>query len=578
MPRVNANLAAVFQQMADLMQILGVNRFKIIAFENAARTLSELTDDLATMDADQISELPGVGKGMAARIAEYLATGKVADHQELLAQVPPGLPALLNIPGMGAKSVTLLWKEAGVTDLATLKQKLGTGELEKLKGFGAKKVENIKKNLAYAETANQRTRIGAALPVAQWFVEQLRKIKGVKDAAYAGSLRRGRETVGDVDLLVSCAGKDAAAVRDAFLKLELVQEVIAQGDTKCSVRTPQNLQVDLRLIEPDSYGAALLYFTGSKEHNVRLREMAQKKGWTLNEYRLAEIDTDKPLAGKTEEEVYKKLGLAWVPPELREAHDEIALAAGGALPALITLGDIRAELHAHTTASDGRWSIRELAAVAADRGFHTVAVTDHSKGQVQANGLSAERLERHIAAVRDVAAEMKGTIAVLAGSEVDILTDGKLDYPNSLLKELDIVVASPHAALTQDPRKATARLLKAAEHPYVTILGHLTGRIIGRRDGLSPDLRPIFKAAAARGIALEINANHYRLDLRDSHARAAKEAGCRIAINTDAHGPADLDELRYGVLTARRAGLTKDDVVNCLDRKALAAWVRSTRD
>ncbi|MCC6682877.1 MAG: DNA polymerase/3'-5' exonuclease PolX [Phycisphaeraceae bacterium] len=574
----NEKLADIFQQMADLLLILGANRFRVIAFENAARTIGELADDVATMTPENIAQLPGVGKGTAERIAEFLDTGKIADHQDLLKQVPPGLLDLLDIPGVGPKSVAQLWHEAEVSDIATLKKKIESGELEQLKGFGAKKVENIKKNLAFAQSADQRMRIGAALPIAQWFVEQLRHIKGVKEAAYAGSLRRGRETIGDLDLLVSCSRKDAPTIRDAFLKLELVKDVLAKGDTKCSIRTPQGMQVDLRLVEPDSYGAAMLYFTGSKEHNVALRELALSKGWTLNEYRLAEkADESKIVAGKTEQEIYKKLGLSWIPPELREDRDEIKLAAQHQLPELITLKDIHAELHAHTTASDGRWSIRQLAAAAADRGFHTVAITDHSKGQVQANGLSAERLEQHIQDIRDVADQMKKTITVLAGSEVDILADGKLDYPNSLLKELDVVVASPHGALSQTPEKATARFLKAIDNPYVTLMGHLTGRIINRREGLSPDMKAIFAAVAERGIALEINANHHRLDLRDIHARAAADAGCKLSINTDAHGPADLDELRYGLLTARRAGLTRGDVVNCLDSKALKKWLASTR-
>jgi DNA polymerase (family 10) len=321
-----------------------------------------------------------------------------------------------------------------------------------------------------------------------------------------------------------------------------------------------------------------MYFTGSKEHNVKLRERAMSMGYTLNEYALADKkDKTKQVATKSEEEIYKKLKLAWIAPELREDRGEIALSEKGKLPALIELKDIRADLHTHTTASDGRWSIEENALAMAERGHHTVAITDHSKGQVQANGLDDKRLVKHIEDVRKVAKKLKDKITVLAGSEVDILADGALDYPDELLAELDVVVASPHAALSQEPKKATARLLKAIENPYVTMIGHPTGRLVLRREGLSPDIEALCKAAADRGIALEINANHWRLDLRDTHARVALEHGVKLAINTDAHGPGDLDQLPYGVLTARRAGATKQDIVNCMTAATLKKWLKSTR-
>lgn len=573
----NATLEKLFQDMADVNELLGGNRFRTIAFQKAARVLGELTQDVADFDPDELKTIEGVGSGTADRIREFLDTGKIEEHEKLVAQVPAGVIKLLDISGLGPKSVATLWKQGNVTDTDTLRKKLDTGELESLPRMGKKTLENIKKSLEFAQTANQRTRIGAAMPLAQWFVNELRKLKQVRQAAFAGSLRRGKETVGDIDLLVAADPKDAKTISDAFTKLEVVEQVIAQGDTKTSVRTSRAIQADLRIVDPASFGAALLYFTGSKEHNVRLRERAISQGLKLNEYSLADQATGKAVAGETEEQIYKKLGLDWIPPELREDRGEIALAEKHKLPDLIELADIKAELHAHTTASDGTWSIRELAAAAADRNFHTIAITDHSKGQVQAHGLSNERLEQHIIAVREVAAEMKDRITVLAGTEVDILTDGKLDYPDSLLRELDIVVASPHASLAQDPVKATKRLLKAIHNRYVTILGHPTGRIINRRAGLSPDMKKLIAAAADRGIALEINANHYRLDLRDTHAHAAIEAGVKLAINTDAHGPADLDELRYGIHTARRAGATKADVINCLDRDALRKWIKSTR-
>ena len=512
----------------------------------------------------------------------------------------------MDVPGLGPKTTALLWREGGVESVELLKAKLETGELTKLKGFGAKKIENLKKNLAFAETAGRRTRLGKAWALAQVMVERLRAVEGVGRVEYAGSLRRGRETIGDLDLLVAAppdAPDVAQRVFDAFVGQDLVADVLLRGETKASIRTVEEvggMQADLRVVSPEQFGAAWMYFTGSKDHNVKLRERAIERGMSLNEYGLwREGGTEgrrdggtegQRVASATEAEIYRALGLTWIPPELREDRGEVAMAErgieeGGAkgggeggLPRLIEVGDIKAELHAHTTASDGKWSIEELALDAAARGFHTVAVTDHSKGQAQANGLSAERLVRHIKAVRAVADKLKGTIRVLAGSEVDILSDGRLDYPDEFLAELDLVVASPHAALSQDPATATKRLIRAIENPYVTIIGHPTGRLIARREGLSPDVDAVCRAAAARGVALEINASYYRLDLRDTHAHAAVyDHGCKLSINTDAHGPGDGDNLRFGVMTARRAGVRAGDVINCFDADALAAWIASTR-
>lgn len=580
MSQTNARLSRIFQQMADVLEVLGANRFKVIAFQKAARVLGELTDDVAAMDDKTLRSIDGIGKGMAERIEEFIKTGKLSEAADLAQEVPPGVVKMLDIPGLGPKTVSMLWREVGITSIEKLAKALDTGELEELKGFGKKKVENIRKNLAFAEQAGKRARIGNAMPLALWFVGQLKKLKQVKKIDYAGSLRRGKETIGDVDLLVAAKPQDAPAIMDAFVGLAAVADVLAKGETKSSVRTDEasgQMQVDLRVVPAESYGAALMYFTGSKEHNIQLRERAISMGMKLNEWSLSRQDNDTVVAGKTEQDVYKALKLAWVPPELREDRGEITLAENDELPTLIELADVRSDLHTHTTASDGTWTIEQLALAAVERGFHTVAVTDHSKGQVQANGLSDERLEKHILAIRRVAEKLKGTITVLAGSEVDILVDGKLDYPDSLLKELDVVVASPHAALSQEPDKCTKRFLKAIENPYVTIMGHPTGRLIGRREGLSPDMNALFNAAAQRGIAMEINANHWRLDLRDTHARAAIAAGVKLAINTDAHGQADLDQLQYGILTARRAGATKNDVINCMTKAALAKWLKSTR-
>ncbi len=579
MPSANQQLEAIFNQMAKILEILEGDRFRINAFSKAARVIGELAEDLASVGSDikALQQFEGIGKGTAERIAEYLDTGKIEDHQKLLTKIPPGLLELLDVQGLGPKKIALLWREADIESKADLKAALETDKLTNLPGMGKKTLDNIRKSLAFAEAAGQRVRLGTAMALATWVVQQMRQVKGVEQISYAGSLRRGKETIGDVDIIVAAKEKDRETIAEKFVKLEVVTDILGQGKTKCSVRTDQNIQVDLRMIEPDQYGAALMYFTGSKEHNVRLRERAIKQGYSLNEYALTQSDSETIVASKTEEEIYEKLGLAWIPPEMREDRGEIAQAEKGKLPKLIELSDIRAELHCHTTASDGTMSIREMVMLAADLGYHTIAITDHSKGQVQAHGLDEKRLEAHIEAIREVADGFKDNIRVLAGSEVDILADGRLDYSNSLLKELDIVVASPHAALTQDSKKATARLLKAIHNPYVTILGHPTGRLINRREGLSPDMKQIITAAKERGIALEINANHYRLDLRDTHAKLAIDSGVKLAINTDAHGAADFDQLRFGVLTARRAGAEADHVINCLSQAELAKWIEKTR-
>ena len=579
MSTLNAQLAQHFAQMADVLEILDGDRFRINAFRKIERVIGELGEDLANVgpDAKKLTAIEGIGKSSADRIVEFMQTGKMKDHDELMAKIPPTLLELREISGLGPKTIALLWKNAGVTSKTELTEKLKGDELASLPGMGAKKLENLRKSIAFASASGGRARIGQAMPMARWFVEKLQALKQVKQCSFAGSLRRGKETIGDIDILVAADANDAAAISAFFIQLEPVTQVLAHGETKSSVRTQGNLQVDLRVVAPQSYGAALMYFTGSKEHNIRMRERAIKQGATLNEYGLFKADGKTLIAAATETEIYKALGLDYIPPPLREDRGEIALAQEHKLPAIVELSDIKAELHAHTTASDGTWSIRQLAEAAAARGFHTVAVTDHSKGQVQARGLDERRLEKHIKDIRKVAAEMKDEITILAGSEVDILKDGDLDYADDLLAQLDIVVASPHAALTQEPDKATARFLKAIENPYVTILGHPTGRLIGKREGLSPDMKKLIAAAKDRGIAMEINANHWRLDLRDSHARMAIEAGVKLAINTDAHGLSDLDELRYGVLTAQRAGATRADVINCMTREELATWIRSTR-
>jgi DNA polymerase (family 10) len=599
---VNQALADVLERIAAMQELLGEDTFRAVSNSRAARTIADLTYDVSTVAGDptKLLEIPGVGKGIADKIAEFCATGTIKEHDELRERVPTGLLDLLEVPGLGPKTVRLLWKERGVEDMAGLKRIISDGSILTVPRMGSKSVEKIKSSLAFAEQSGGRLPLGLAVPIAERIVEHLSKLKGVHHAAFAGSLRRGKDTIGDIDILV--AAKDAARVGEAFRSMPGVRQVLAAGDTKSSVRmsvdsdmgrwalegrhgttdTGPTVQVDLRVIPEASWGAALMYFTGSKEHNVRLRERALKMGFTLNEYGLFPEDKEgappqsrgiKPAASRTEEEIYAALKVPYLPPEVREDRGELTLAE---TPRLVEIDDIKAELHAHTTASDGLMSIEELAAAAKARGFHTIAVTDHSKSSVQANGLSVERLMAHVEAVRKAAEKTRG-IRVLAGSEVDILADGRLDYEDKILRTLDVIVASPHTALSQEPEACTRRLLAAIRNRYVHILGHPTGRLINRRPGLSPDIARLVEAAKEHGVALEINAHWLRLDLRDQHVRAAAEAGCLIAIDCDVHAPDDFDNLRYGVMTARRGRLSPGLCVNTWNQKKLAEWLTHRR-
>jgi DNA polymerase (family X) len=582
----NGDLVRVFQQTAAALELLGENPFKINANSKVARVLKDMTRDVGEIVAEdpatavkRLTELDGVGKSTAERIVEFVQTGSVEEHRKLLERVPEGLFQVLEIPGLGPKAVKLMWEELGITSVDALKSKLDSPELAALPRMGKKSIENIKKAIAFSEKAGERIPLGVARPIALKLQEELATVPGVRQVQYAGSLRRGRETIGDLDFLVAC--DDPEAVRERFTSLPAVTQVLARGETKSSVRLESGgvaLQADLRVVGESAYGAALLYFTGSKEHNVRLREIAIKKGLRLNEYGLFEGKEErpqdsgqKPLAAD-EEAIYAALGLPWIPPELREDRGELTR---GDAP-LIELGDIRAELHSHTQASDGRLTIEEMAEVAIGKGFHTLAITDHSQSSVIANGLSPDRLRRHIEAIRE-ADERIGGIRLLAGAEVDILTDGHLDYEDDLLAELDVVVASPHVGLRQAPEVATERLLAAIRHPLVHIIGHPTGRIIGKREGLSPDMDALFDAAVKHDTVLELNANWHRLDLRDTHLRRAIEKGVKISIDTDAHDAPHFDFLVYGILTARRAGVPPEACINTWDADKLHGWLRSKR-
>jgi DNA polymerase (family 10) len=600
----NTDLADRLDELAELLELTGANRFRVIAHQKAGRVVREHTTDLAPIAEDEASltEIDGIGKGMAEKIAQFAATGRIAELEDLRAKVPPGVPALLRLEGLGPKTVAALWNEAGVTSLDELKRALDDGRAAGLAGMGEKKLANIRAAISLAETAGRRLHLGAAMPLARQIVARVLDVPGVRRAEPAGSLRRGRETVGDIDILCVC--DDAAGASAAFCAMPEVLRVLTSGERKSSVVVSLDkfgltderwafgaeggVQVDLRIVPEESFGAALMYFTGSKEHNVRLRERAQKMGMTLNEYGLFPEDGRptppqargvRPEAARTEEEVFGALGVVYLPPTVREDRGELALPA---TPRLVEVGDVKAELHSHTTASDGRLSIEQSAAIARARGFHTLAITDHSQSSAVANGLKPERLREHIRAVRDADARLNASaqtaIRVLPGSEVDILVDGALDYDDDLLAELDVIVASPHAALKQDAKKATKRLIRAVEHPLVHILGHPTGRLVDRRPGLEPDMGELLAAARENDVALEINAHWMRLDLRDTHVRAAVEAGCLIAIDCDVHFAEDYDNLIYGVLTGQRGWLPPERCINCWPAGTLHAWLRKKHE
>jgi DNA polymerase (family 10) len=579
---MNQEIAKRFADAAAILEITGANGFRVNAVMKVARLLEEMPEDISPLAGDpkSLAKIEGIGKSSAEKISEYARSGTIEDFDTLRASIPAGLIDVLALPGLGPKTVGLLWKKGDVTDVTSLEKKIDSGELTDIPRMGKKTLDNIKDAIEFSRKSAGRMRLGDAMPLAERLVERISKASDVTRIAYAGSLRRGRETIGDIDILV--AAKNPSGATDSLTSLPDVEKVLLSGETKTSVRLEQGVQVDLRIVPESIFGAALMYFTGSKEHNVMLRERAIERGLRLNEYGLFEDDGEKeppqnrglpPVAAADENSIYEKLDMKMVPPELRE---EIQNQDAVIPQDLVTLRSIKAELHSHTVASDGSMTLEELIQQARSRGFHTLAVTDHSKSSVQANGLSVERLLAHIEAIQE-ANRCHDDITVLAGSEVDILADGSLDYDDDILSRLDWVIASPHSSLRQEPEKATKRLLKAIEHPLVHAIGHPTGRLINEREGLSPDMARLFEAAKEHETAMELNANPWRLDLRDRHVRMAQDAGVMVTVDTDAHSPTDFDLLRYGIMTARRGGLRTSLCPNCWPADELLAWIRSKR-
>ena len=571
----NKTIAGILYETADLMEIDGQDSFRIRSYRNAAEALEALPNQVADIISEpkKVLEIRGIGKGMLLNLQELFKDGRLSLHAELLKKYRPTMLDLLKIQGLGPKTIALIWSAHQVSDLEGVEKLAREGKIRELPRMGEKQEQKLLKAIEDYRRIAGRFLLDAAEIQADKIIAHLKDYPGVEKITPAGSLRRGRETVGDLDILVTgkaCTSEDGrAALGEHILKLPGILDVIAKGDNKVSFRLRGGMQVDVRLISPASFGAAMQYFTGSKAHNVALRQRALKMGYTLNEYSLSRLDNEKTVAAKTEEEIYAKLNLDFIPPELRENLGEIEAAEAHALPELITQTDIQGDVHMHTVETDGRNTIEEMAEAAASRGYKYMAITDHSKNLAFANGLDDPRAVAHIERIH-AANDAQDKIRIFAGIEVDILADGSLDLSDSVLERMDLVIASVHSHFNQTPAEMTERILKAIENPNTSIIGHPTGRLLLRREGFQFDVDAIFKAAAKNKVAVELNAYPDRLDLCDRHLRLAKQHGVKIVINTDSHHTSHLEKIRFGILQARRAWLTRADVLNTLPAKQFA--------
>lgn len=571
----NSEIAAVFEELSNLIKILQEDarwQFKAIAYDRARRAIEghpERLEDICRDSNRKLTEIPGIGADLAAKILELIQTGRCEYHQEQVKKLPRTLLTLLKLQSVGPQKVRLFYQQLRIESIDQLHEAAQAGRLRDLPGMSKKSEENIVRSIEVFRRATGRFRLDTASETAEALTQHVRECSLVECVTVAGSLRRGKETVGDLDLLVT--GRDRGTIADHFVKFGRIAQVLAMGEDKVSVQLDNDMQVDVRLLARESYGAALQYFTGSKDHNVALRERAKRRGWKLSEYGL--FEGDRAVAGETEEGIYEKLGLPWIPPELRESMGEIEAAENGDLPVLIDVPDIKGDLQMHTTASDGHASAEQMAAAAQKLGYRYILITDHSKAVTVANGLDEVRALENIQRVKAAREKVKD-IEIWAGAEVDILGNGDLDYSNDLLKQFDVVLASIHSRMTQPGEEMTARLLKAIENPYVKILGHPTGRQILRRDPFNFDLEKVFEAARRAGVVLELNGHPERLDLCDRHVRLARDRGIKIVISTDAHRPEHLNLMRYGVITGRRGWLEKKDVINTLPPQELLNSLR----
>jgi DNA polymerase (family X) len=565
----NITIATMLDETAALLEISGADPFRIRSYRRAAEAVEQQTQPLAGMvdEPKQLLAIAGIGKGMAANITALVKTGTMELRESLLQTYKPTMLDLLKLPGMGPKTVALVWEALGVADIDALEAAAKAGKLTTLPRFGEKQVTKLLQGIEDFRRNASSFRIDDATEEAAKITELILKFPGIERVTPAGSLRRGKDTVGDLDLLVTgpaCEPEAVSAAVEHVAALPMIANLMAKGQNKVSFALRNGMQVDVRLLPKASYGAALQYFTGSKMHNVAVRQKALKLGYTLSEYALASVEEDSIVAAETEEGIYKALGMDWIPPELRENSGEIELALKHELPALITETDLRGDVHMHTTESDGTQTIREMAEAALARGYTYIAITDHSKNLAMTNGMDDKRAIAHAKRIRAVDQEMEGKIRVFAGVEVDILADGSLDLEDATLAQLDVVIASVHSLFNQPVEQMTERILKAIENPYTRILGHPTGRKVLRREAYAVKMDPVLQRAAKLGVAVEHNASPSRLDLNDKHMRLAKEYGCKFVVNTDAHSFNDLDKMHYGVTQMRRAGLTKADVLNCL--------------
>jgi len=559
----NQDFAKVFFEVAELLELAEENPFRIRAYQKAASNIESTSDNIESIYKNggikALEDIPGIGKGIAEHIEEIIKTGKLKVREGLLKKFPKSVLELVNVPGIGPKTAILLHKKLKIDSIEKLEEAAKTGKLARLPGIREKKIKNILAGIELKKRNVGRFSIGVALPYAEAIAEKLSKLKEVDKILPCGSLRRAKETIGDIDILVT--SKKPEKIMDAFVHLTQVEKVIAKGATKTSVMLKNGMQADVRVVDPSSFGAAVYYFTGSKAHNIQIREMAVKKGLKINEYGI--FRGSKKLGGKDENDIFRIMGLPYIPPELREARGEIEAARAGKLPKLIELKDIKGDLHMHTKATDGANTIEEMAAAAKKFGYEYIAITDHTKSTRVAGGLTEKEAFAHLKKIDDANKKIGG-IKIIRGMEVDILPDGTLDYPDSLLKEIDIVFASVHSNFKMSRPEMTKRIVKAMRNKYVRVLSHPTGRLIGEREAYEVDLDEVLKAAKDTGTFVELNAHPIRLDLDDIHCRKAKELGILIVITTDSHSASQLELMRYGILTARRGWLEAKDVLNTL--------------
>lgn len=570
----NSQIAKIFTEIAELLELKGENVFRIRAYRRAAQNIDGLSKDVATLSDEELTALPGIGKDLAGKIREYLETGKVSKHEELKREIPEGVLELLRIPGVGPKKARLFYDTFEIKSVGELETAIRMGRLKGMPGIQAKTIDNILKGIDLLRRGSDRMPLGRILPLAQSIIDRLRETAPVDRIEVAGSLRRMKETVKDIDILIT--SRDPERVMDIFVKLPQVERILAQGATRSSIIAENGVQVDVRVVDEDSFGAALQYFTGSKQHNIKLREMAVRAGLKLNEYGVFKEPEEKKIGGRTEEEVYAALNLPWIPPELREDMGEIEAAASGRLPRLVSIEDIRGDLHVHTNWSDGSHDLYTLIEAARKKNYEYIAITDHTRGMGIAHGLDEKRLVEEIRLIDAANARLTG-FKVLKGTEIDIRSDGSLDLPDSILAGLDIVVASIHSGFKQPREQITKRLISAIRNPCVSVIAHPTGRLIGERDAYDLDMDAVLKEAARHGVAMEINAYPFRLDLNDQHLRLAREYGVMLVISTDAHTTNQFDYMPYGISMARRGWVEKKDVLNTLPYEQLIKRLRKCK-